>query len=63
MGALQYVLIPLTDDFTDRLSDLRLALDYGVDAALGKFCSPYDREEVLEKLLAAAGYAIEERDE
>lgn len=60
---MRYVLIPFTDDLTDRMSDLRFALDYGVDAALGEFCSPYDREEVMEKILAAAGYAIEERDE
>lgn len=60
---MRYVLIPFTDDLTDRLSDLRLALDYGVDAALGQFYSPYDREEVIEKLLAAAGYEVEERDE
>lgn len=60
---MRYVLIPFTDDLTDRLSDLRLALDYGVDAALGKYCSPYDREEVIEKLIAATGYEIMERDE
>lgn len=60
---MRYVLIPFTDDLPDKLFDLSLALEHGVDAALGKFCSPYDREEVLEKLVAAAGYEIEERDE
>lgn len=60
---MQYVLIPLTDDFANRLSDLSLALEHGIDAALGKFPHPYDREEVMEKLVAAAGYEIEERDE
>lgn len=60
---MQYVLIPFTDDLSDRLSDLSLALDYGVEAALGKLHSRFDREEVIEKLIAAAGYEIEERDE
>ena len=63
MGAVQYVLMPFTDDLPDKLFDLSLALEHGIDAALGKFPHPYDREEVMEKLIAAAGYEIEERDE
>ena len=55
--------MPFTDDLPDKLFDLSLALEHGIDAALGKFPHPYDREEVMEKLIAAAGYEIEERDE
>lgn len=60
---MQYVLIPFTDDLPDKLFDLSLALEHGIDAALGKTYSYYEREEVMEKLVAAAGYEIMERDE
>lgn len=62
--------MPFEDDLPDKLSDLSRALEYGIDAALGKTYSYHARKEVMEKLVAAAGFelvilpcAIEERDE
>lgn len=63
MGALRYVLIPITDDLSRRLSELSNALDYGAIAAVGRVATVDALVEVFEKLLAVVGCEVEERDE
>ena len=60
---MRYILIPITHDLPDKLSDLSLALDYGIESALGEVYSYGARKEVMEKLITATGYEIVERDE